>query len=179
MTSPEDFKRAARMLGNIRVQTRIGSGFDVHKLGPGDGVMLCGVDIPCDFTLIGHSDADVALHALTDALLGAVGAGDIGQHFPPSDPQWKGAASHLFVEAAAEPRASGGGTISNVDVTIIGERPKVGPHREQMRANIAQFLGISPHRVNVKATTTERLGFTGRGEGLAAQAVASIELPVR
>ena len=178
VTSPEDFERAARMLGNTRVQTRIGSGFDVHKLGPGDGVMLCGVNIPCDLTLIGHSDADVALHALTDALLGAVGAGDIGQHFPPSDPQWKGAASHLFVEAAAEHVRLIGGTISNVDVTIIGERPKVGPHREKMRANIARFLGISAQQINVKATTTERLGFTGRGEGLAAQAVASIELPV-
>tara|TARA_B100000676_G_C18040275_1_gene824457 strand:- start:770 stop:1948 length:1179 start_codon:yes stop_codon:yes gene_type:complete len=179
VTSPEDFEHAARMLGNIRVQTRIGSGFDVHKFGPGDGVMVCGVDIPCDFTLIGHSDADVALHALTDALLGAVGAGDIGQHFPPSDPQWKGVASHLFVEAAAERVRQAGGLISNIDVTIIGERPKVGPYREQMLANIARYLGICPQRVNVKATTTERLGFTGRGEGLAAQAVVSIELPVR
>ena len=141
--------------------------------------MLCGVSIPCDLTLIGHSDADVALHALTDALLGAVGAGDIGQHFPPSDPQWKGAASHLFVQAAAEHVCLVGGTISNVDVTIIGERPKVGPHREKMRANIARFLGISAQQINVKATTTERLGFTGRSEGLAAQAVVSIELPVR
>ncbi len=179
VTSPEDFERAAHILWNTRMQTRIGSGFDVHKLGPGDGVMLCGVDVPCDSTLIGHSDADVALHALTDALLGSVGAGDIGQHFPPSDPQWKGAASHLFVEAAVEHVRQAGGFICNIDVTIIGERPKVGPHREQMRANIARLLGVSPQHVNVKATTTERLGFTGRGEGLAAQAIVSIEIPVR
>jgi len=177
VTTEADFDRAEQILEKRQMQTRVGSGFDVHKLGPGDGVTLCGVKVPCDMSLIGHSDADVALHALTDALLGAVGCGDIGLHFPPSDPQWKGAASHIFVEAAAADIRKAGGSIVNVDVTIIGEHPKVGPHREEMRASVAEYLDIPLDRVNIKATTTERLGFTGRGEGLAAQAVASVEVP--
>jgi len=177
VTTEADFDRAEQILEKRQMQTRIGTGFDVHKLGPGDGVTLCGVTVPLEMSLIGHSDADVALHALTDALLGAVGCGDIGLHFPPSDPQWKGAASHIFVEAAAADIRKAGGSIVNVDVTIIGERPKVGPYREEMRARVAEFLDITLDRVNIKATTTERLGFTGRGEGLAAQAVASIEVP--
>lgn len=177
VTTEADFDRAEQILEKRQMQTRVGSGFDVHKLGPGDGVTLCGVKVSCDMSLIGHSDADVALHALTDALLGAVGCGDIGLHFPPSDPQWKGAASHIFVEAAAADIRKAGGSIVNVDVTIIGERPKVGPHREEMRARVAEYLDIPRDRVNIKATTTEGLGFTGRGEGLAAQAVASVEVP--
>ena len=177
VTTEADFDRAEQILEKRQMQTRIGTGFDVHKLGPGDGVTLCGVTVPLEMSLIGHSDADVALHALTDALLGAVGCGDIGLHFPPSDPQWKGAASHIFVEAAAADIRKAGGSIVNVDVTIIGERPKVGPYREEMRARVAEFLNIPLDRVNIKATTTERLGFTGRGEGLAAQAVASVEVP--
>lgn len=177
VTTEADFERLSQILGTNMTESRVGSGFDVHKLGAGDGIMLCGVNIDCEFALIGHSDADVALHALTDALLGAVGCGDIGLHFPPTDPQWRGAASHIFVEAAAAEIRKTGGTIANVDITIIGERPKVGPHRERMRAKVAEFLEISADRVNIKATTTERLGFTGRGEGLAAQAIANIEVP--
>ena len=177
VTTEADFDRAEQILEKHQMQTRVGTGFDVHKLGPGDGVTLCGIMVPCDMSLIGHSDADVALHALTDALLGAIGCGDIGLHFPPSNPQWKGAASHIFVEAAAADIRKAGGSIVNVDVTIIGERPKVGPHRDEMRMKVAEFLDIPLDRVNIKATTTERLGFTGRGEGLAAQAIASVEVP--
>jgi len=177
VTTEADFDRAEQILEKHQMQTRVGTGFDVHKLGPGDGVTLCGIMVPCDMSLIGHSDADVALHALTDALLGAIGCGDIGLHFPPSNPQWKGAASHIFVEAAAADIREAGGSIINVDVTIIGERPKVGPHRDEMRMKVAEFLDIPLDRVNIKATTTERLGFTGRGEGLAAQAIASVEVP--
>ena len=177
VTTEADFDRAEQILEKHQMQTRVGTGFDVHKLGPGDGVTLCGIMVPCDMSLIGHSDADVALHALTDALLGAIGCGDIGLHFPPSNPKWKGAASHIFVEAAAANIREAGGSIINVDVTIIGERPKIGPHRDKMRMKVAEFLDIPLDRVNIKATTTERLGFTGRGEGLAAQAIASVEVP--
>ena len=177
LTTSEDFLRGQRMLENRPTEVRVGSGFDVHRIGPGSSVILCGIEIVCDISLIGHSDADVALHALTDALLGTIGAGDIGEHFPPSDPQWKGAASHIFVETAINDIRQVGGKVRNVDLTIIGERPKVGPHREAMRTNVARLLGISSERVNVKATTTEGVGFTGRGEGLAAQAVVSLELP--
>tara|TARA_E500000331_G_scaffold173156_1_gene167385 strand:- start:1248 stop:2408 length:1161 start_codon:yes stop_codon:yes gene_type:complete len=177
VTTEADFDRAEQILEKHQMQTRVGTGFDVHKLGPGDGVTLCGIMVPCDMSLIGHSDADVALHALTDALLGAIGCGDIGLHFPPSNPKWKGAASHIFVEAAAANIREAGGSIINVDVTIIGERPKIGPHRDEMRMKVAEFLDIPLDRVNIKATTTERLGFTGRGEGLAAQAIASVEVP--
>ena len=156
------------------MQIRIGQGFDAHRWGEGQSVWLCGVEIAHDKTLIGHSDADAGLHALTDALLGAAGLGDIGDHFPPADPKWKGAASDQFLRHAADLIAQKGGDIVNVDVTLICERPKVKPHREAMRARLAEILGIDVERVSVKATTTEKMGFTGREEGLAAQAVASV-----
>ena len=156
---------------------RIGTGYDVHRLGPGDHVMLCGVNIPHDQALIGHSDADVALHALTDALLGAIGAGDIGRHFPPSDPQWKGAPSRLFVEKAVDLITERGGRVGNADLTIICEAPKVTPHVNAMIETLATLLRIPTQAINVKATTTEKLGFTGRGEGIAAQAAATVFMP--
>ncbi|MFZ2871737.1 bifunctional 2-C-methyl-D-erythritol 4-phosphate cytidylyltransferase/2-C-methyl-D-erythritol 2,4-cyclodiphosphate synthase [Zavarzinia sp.] len=177
VTTAEDLDRAERVLLGRLPDIRTGSGFDVHALGPGDGVWLGGVLIPHDRALIGHSDADVALHALTDALLGAIGAGDIGQHFPPSDPQWRGAASDRFLAHAGSLVAARGGMIAHLDLTVICERPKVGPHREAMRARISAILGVAPDRVSVKATTTEKLGFTGRGEGIAAQALATVRLP--
>jgi 2-C-methyl-D-erythritol 4-phosphate cytidylyltransferase/2-C-methyl-D-erythritol 2,4-cyclodiphosphate synthase len=155
---------------------RTGLGFDAHRFGPGDGVWLCGVWIVHDQGLIGHSDADVGLHALTDALLGAMALGDIGEHFPPSNPQWKGAPSHLFLAHAAQLVAGRGGRIANVDVTLICEQPKIAPHRLAMRERIAQVLALTTDQVSVKATTTEGMGFTGRGEGLAAQALATIEI---
>jgi len=155
----------------------VGQGFDVHRFGPGDHIMLGNVRVPHNHGLIGHSDADVALHALIDALLGALGAGDIGVHFPPTDERWRGADSALFVAEARRLVEAAGGAIVNVDLTIIGERPRVGPFREAIRARVANLLGVAPARVNVKATTTEKLGFTGRGEGLAAQASATIRLP--
>ena len=174
LTYPEDFAMAEAMISR---QTRVGSGFDVHRWGPGSSVWLCGVEIAHDQTLIGHSDADAGLHALTDAILGALGAGDIGDHFPPEDPQWKGAASDRFLVHAAELVKARGGEIVHVDVTLICERPKVKPHRQAMRERLAELLALPLDAVSVKATTTETLGFTGRGEGLAAQAVATIELP--
>lgn len=177
VTTEQDFERVERLPREKNMQVRVGSGFDVHQFGPGNSVTLCGVEIPFEHGLAGHSDADVALHALTDALLGAVGAGDIGQHFPPTDDKWKGAASHIFVEEATRHIRDAGGTINNVDITIIGERPKIGPFRSQMRAEVAKFLSIPETCVNIKATTTEKLGFTGRAEGLAAQAVTSVEVP--
>jgi 2-C-methyl-D-erythritol 4-phosphate cytidylyltransferase/2-C-methyl-D-erythritol 2,4-cyclodiphosphate synthase len=176
LTNPADFDRAEAALAS-RLIARTASGYDVHRFGPGDGVWLCGVLIPHTQGLIGHSDADAGLHALTDALLGCIGDGDIGQHFPPSDPQWRGASSDRFLVHAAGLIAAKGGIIDHVDVTIICERPKVGPHRDAMRARIADLLGLHPGRVSVKATTTEGLGFTGRGEGLAAQAMATVRLP--
>ena len=160
-------------------ETRIGTGFDVHAFKPGGKLMLCGIELPFEMTLDGHSDADVALHALTDAILGAVGLGDIGMHFPPTDPRWRGAASHQFLRHAADLVVGLQGTIVNVDVTIICERPKISPHRVAMVARIAEILGLKPSRVSVKGTTTERLGFLGRGEGIGAQAVATIRLPRR
>lgn len=178
ITTNADLARAEREL-TIAMETRTGTGFDVHAFAPGDSVMLCGVPVPHTQGLSGHSDADVALHALTDALLGTIGSGDIGMHFPPSDPQWRGASSDRFLRHAADLVARRGGRIVNLDVTIICERPKVGPHRERMRARVAEILGIAVDRVAVKATTTEKLGFTGRGEGIAAQAVATITVPVR
>jgi 2-C-methyl-D-erythritol 4-phosphate cytidylyltransferase / 2-C-methyl-D-erythritol 2,4-cyclodiphosphate synthase len=156
---------------------RTGTGFDVHKFAPGDAVWLCGVKIPFTQKLDGHSDADVGLHALTDAILGALGDGDIGSHFPPSDMQWKGAASHLFLAHACRLAEAKGARISNVDVTIMCEAPKVGPHRDDMRAAIAGILRIDVGRVGVKATTTEGLGFTGRREGIAAMASATLVMP--
>lgn len=155
---------------------RIGSGYDVHALADGEELWLSGIQIDHHQGLAGHSDADVAIHALVDALLGAVGAGDIGQHFPPSDPQWRGASSDRFLMHAAALVGDAGYRIGNVDLTIICEAPKIGPHREAMRARLAELLAIDPAMVSVKATTTEKLGFTGRGEGIAAQAVATLVL---
>ena len=172
VTTMGDLARVNAMLS----ETRSGSGFDVHRFGPGDAVMLCGVRVPHTHGLLGHSDADVALHAATDAILGAIGAGDIGHHFPPSDPKWRGAASHLFLRHAHELLAARGGALVNLDITIICERPKVGPHRESMIREVAGILGISSDRVSVKATTTEGLGFTGRQEGIAAQAMATVRI---
>ncbi len=176
LTYPEDFAMA-EALAAPRTVVRIGQGFDVHRWGPGSSVWLCGVEIPHDQTLIGHSDADAGLHALTDAILGAIADGDIGDHFPPSDPQWKGAASDRFLVYAAERVAARGGRIVNVDVTLICEQPKVKPHRQAMRERLAELLNLPLDAVSVKATTSEGLGFTGRGEGLAAQAAVSVELP--
>ncbi|MDM8353403.1 MULTISPECIES: bifunctional 2-C-methyl-D-erythritol 4-phosphate cytidylyltransferase/2-C-methyl-D-erythritol 2,4-cyclodiphosphate synthase [Brevundimonas] len=176
LTYPEDFAMA-EALAAPRTVVRIGQGFDVHRWGPGSSVWLCGVEIPHDQTLIGHSDADAGLHALTDAILGAIADGDIGDHFPPSDPQWKGASSDRFLVYAAERVAARDGRIINVDVTLICEHPKVKPHRLAMRERLAKLLNLPLDAVSVKATTSEGLGFTGRGEGLAAQAAVSVELP--
>ncbi|MBT5415249.1 MAG: 2-C-methyl-D-erythritol 2,4-cyclodiphosphate synthase, partial [Rhodospirillaceae bacterium] len=190
ITTEDDLRRAEAMLTETSPTSpsgapsaapawefRMGMGFDVHRFGPGDRVWLCGVAVPHDRGLIGHSDADVGLHALTDAVLGAIGAGDIGHHFPPSDPQWKGAPSDLFLAHAGRLVAERGGSIAQLDVTLICERPKIGPHRPAMVARIGEILGLAPDRVSVKATTTEQLGFTGRGEGMAAQAIATVRLP--
>jgi 2-C-methyl-D-erythritol 4-phosphate cytidylyltransferase/2-C-methyl-D-erythritol 2,4-cyclodiphosphate synthase len=176
ITQPADFAEAERKWTQ-RLISRTGLGYDVHRLSEGEDLWLCGVKIDHEKGLAGHSDADVALHALTDALLGALGDGDIGAHFPPSDPQWRGAASHRFVEHAATLIRQAGGVIDHVDVTIICEAPKIGPHRDAMRMAIAGMLAVPIKKVSVKATTTERLGFTGRGEGIAAQAAATIRLP--
>jgi 2-C-methyl-D-erythritol 4-phosphate cytidylyltransferase / 2-C-methyl-D-erythritol 2,4-cyclodiphosphate synthase len=182
VTSAEDFARAEKFAtggaGDYRTgDFRTGQGFDVHAFGPGDHVWLCGLKVPHDHGLIGHSDADVGLHALTDAILGALGAGDIGMHFPPGDPKWRNAPSHLFLRYAADLVAKERGRIVHVDVTLICEAPRVGPHRDAMVAKLADILGLAPRRVSVKATTTEKLGFLGRGEGMAAQAVATLQLP--
>ncbi|MBW8303114.1 MAG: 2-C-methyl-D-erythritol 2,4-cyclodiphosphate synthase, partial [Brevundimonas sp.] len=174
LTFPEDFAMAEALIPR---QTRVGQGFDAHRWGPGASVWLCGVEIAHDQTLIGHSDADAGLHALTDAILGALGDGDIGDHFPPTDPRWKGASSDRFLVHAVERLHARGGRLVNVDVTLICERPKVKPHRQAMRERLAALLSLPLDAVSVKATTTEAMGFTGRGEGLAAQAVATIDLP--
>ena len=176
LTIAQDFERAEAGLA-ARLISRTGQGYDVHAFSGNGPIMLGGVEVPHDRGLAGHSDADVALHSITDALLGAAALGDIGDHFPPSDPQWKGAASDQFLAHAATLIRDLGGVIDHVDCTIICEAPKVGPHREAMRARIAEILGLAVDRVSVKATTTERLGFTGRGEGMAAQATATIRLP--
>lgn len=176
LTYPEDFAMAERLAGAARI-TRVGQGFDAHRWGPGEEVWLCGVAIKHDESLIGHSDADAGLHALTDAILGAIGEGDIGDHFPPTDPKWKGAASDQFLKHAADLVTAKGGAIVNVDVTLICERPKIKPHRQAMRDRLAEILGLPVDRVSVKATTTEKMGFTGRGEGLAASAVVAVETP--
>ena len=173
ITRPEDFARAARFL-ETRMDIRTGNGFDVHAFGPGEHVTLCGVDIPHTHGLVGHSDADVALHTVTDAIYGALARGDIGQHFPPSDPQWKGARSDIFLRHAAELAREMGFTLTHVDCTLICETPKIGPHVVPMRAAMAEMLGIEIDRVSVKATTSERLGFTGRGEGIACMAAATL-----
>lgn len=183
ITTADDLVRAEQRLTapggamEAALHPRVGNGFDVHRFGPGDHVTLCGLKIPHSAGLLGHSDADVGLHALTDAILGAICAGDIGQHFPPSDPKWRGADSGMFLEHARDLMTERGGRLLHVDVTVICERPKVGPHRAAMVARIAELLKLSPDRVSVKATTTEQLGFTGRGEGIAAQATATILMP--
>lgn len=175
ITTAADFEEAEqRMAAHSTIRT--GMGFDVHRFEPGDSVYLCGVRVPHSARLAGHSDADVGLHALTDAILGAIGAGDIGDHFPPSDPQWKGASSDRFLAHAAGLVHAKGGSVDHVDVTLICERPKIGPHKQAMRAKIAEILAMDTDRVSVKATTTEKLGFTGRGEGIAAQAVATVRV---
>lgn len=176
VTSSEDLRRARRLAEGDPGEIRTGLGFDVHRFGPGDHVWLCGVRLPHDQGLAGHSDADAGLHALTDALLGAVGAGDIGTHFPPSDPTWRDASSDVFLLHAGRLVAERGGVIVNVDVTLICESPRIGPHRAAMVARVAEILGLSQDRVSIKATTTEKMGFPGRGEGVAAQAVATVRL---
>jgi len=176
ITTAADLERAAARLDGPR-ETRVGSGFDVHRFGEGSQVTLCNVAVPHAFGLEGHSDADVALHALTDAILGAIAAGDIGGHFPPSDARWKGANSALFLAHAAALAKGLGAEIVHLDITIICERPKIGPHRATMTARVAEILDLDPGRVSIKATTTEGLGFTGRREGIAAQATATLSLP--
>ncbi|GAB5471771.1 MAG: bifunctional 2-C-methyl-D-erythritol 4-phosphate cytidylyltransferase/2-C-methyl-D-erythritol 2,4-cyclodiphosphate synthase [Rhodospirillales bacterium] len=180
ITTEADLRAAAiRVSGQreVTMETRLGNGYDVHRLVPGEGLWLCGHFIAHDRGLAGHSDADVGLHALVDAILGAQAEGDIGQHFPPSDPQWRGAASHRFLSHACDLLAAKGGRIVNLDVTLVCERPKIGPHREAMRDRLAEIAGVAPARISVKATTSEKLGFTGRGEGIAALATACLELP--
>lgn len=173
ITRAEDFARAARLM-ETNMDIRLGNGFDVHRFGPGDHVMLCGVAVPHDRGLQGHSDADVGMHALTDAIYGALAEGDIGRHFPPSDPQWKGAESHIFLRHAVDLAAARGYRLGNADVTLICERPKIGPHAGAMQAALAGIMGVETGRVSVKATTSERLGFTGREEGIAALASATL-----
>jgi 2-C-methyl-D-erythritol 4-phosphate cytidylyltransferase/2-C-methyl-D-erythritol 2,4-cyclodiphosphate synthase len=176
-TTPADFARAEAIQSAALGDVRTGSGLDVHAFGPGDHVILGGIRIPHSQALTGHSDADVALHALTDAILGALADGDIGAHFPPSDPQWRGASSDRFLAFAVERVRARGGRVAHLDLTIVCEAPRIGEHRDRMRANIANLAGIGIERVGVKATTSERLGFTGRGEGIAAYATATIRLP--
>jgi len=184
ITTPADFVLAEQILSEKQMISssrtfRSGQGFDVHRFGPGTSVTLCGISVPHDKSLAGHSDADVALHALTDALMGTIGGGDIGQHFPPTDPQWRGTASSTFVEKALQLIAEKNGRLEHVDLTIICERPKIGPHREAMQQRVADLLNLPLESVNIKATTTEGLGYTGRQEGIAAQAIATISLADR
>jgi 2-C-methyl-D-erythritol 4-phosphate cytidylyltransferase/2-C-methyl-D-erythritol 2,4-cyclodiphosphate synthase len=180
ITWPGDIARAERMIAQDKsrkandMEVRTGNGFDVHAFGPGDHVWICGVRIAHPQALVGHSDADVGMHALTDAIYGALAEGDIGRHFPPSDPQWKGAASEIFLRHAAGRIAARGFRLTNADVTLICEAPRIGPHAAAMQAELARILGVDPDRVGVKATTTERLGFPGRGEGIAALATATL-----
>ncbi len=174
LTFASDFARAEAMLKGRDMDVRLGNGFDVHAFCPGDHVWLCGIMVPHDRGLLGHSDADVGMHALTDAIYGALAEGDIGRHFPPSDPQWKGAASHIFLTHAAGRIAARGFNLANADVTLICERPKVAPHALAMRQALASILAVEPDRISVKATTSERLGFTGREEGIAAIATATL-----
>ncbi len=177
LTYPQDFLMAEQLAAGRRI-LRVGQGIDAHRFGPGDVVWLGGIRIEHDLGLVGHSDADCGLHALTDAVLGAIGDGDIGEHFPPTDPRWKGASSDQFLTYAVGRVAAQGGRILSADLTLICERPKIGPHRQAMRERIADLLGLPVHRVSVKATTTEGMGFTGRGEGLMAQAIVSVETPL-
>jgi 2-C-methyl-D-erythritol 4-phosphate cytidylyltransferase/2-C-methyl-D-erythritol 2,4-cyclodiphosphate synthase len=178
VTTADDLAAAERLIAARLGDVRVGQGFDVHPFGPGDRLAVCGVEIPHSHGVIGHSDADVGLHALTDAVLGAIGAGDIGMHFPPSDPQWEGASSDRFLAHAVGLVRAKGGSVAALDVTVICERPKISPHRAAMVARVAEIAGLSPDRISVKATTTEKLGFTGRSEGIAAQAVATVRLPL-
>lgn len=173
ITRPEDFTLAAKLMGQD-MDVRTGNGFDVHKFGPGDHVTLNGVDIPFDHGLVGHSDADVAMHTLTDAIFGALAEGDIGQWFPPSKPEWKGAASDIFLRKAIERVNARGFTITHLDCTIICEMPKIGPHAQAMRESLSDITGVAVDRISVKATTTEQLGFAGRGEGIAALGTATL-----
>ena len=180
LTHPEDFSAAERRLGHAgdaQMITRVGTGFDVHAFTEGDHVWLGGLRLDHQKGVLAHSDGDVVLHALTDAILGAVGSGDIGTHFPPSDPQWRGASSDRFLAHAVQEVRSRGGLIDHLDVTVLCERPRIGPHRDAMRERIAAIAGVPPSAVSIKATTTERLGFTGREEGLAAQAAATVRFP--
>ena len=177
LSLPADFARAARHV-RAQTETRTGLGFDVHAFGEGGFIMLGGVSIPHDRGVVAHSDGDVLLHALTDALLGALGEGDIGMHFPPSDPRWKDAASRLFFEDAIARTTQRGGRILHLDATVICEAPRLATHRDAIRASIAAIARIGEGRVSIKATTSEKLGFTGRGEGIAAQAIATLELPI-
>jgi len=172
-----DKELSTRMTDHL-ADIRVGHGYDVHPFGPGDSVMLCGVAVPHSSGLLGHSDADVALHALTDALLGALADGDIGSHFPPSDPRWKGASSDRFLADAAARVTARGGRIAHLDVTIVAEGPRVAPHRDAMRQRIAEICRLPINRVSVKATTSEGLGFVGRSEGIAAHATATVRLPI-
>jgi len=176
ITTPEDFIRAERILKGHHsdMDIRLGNGYDVHRFGPGDHVMLCGLAVPHGRGLVGHSDADVGMHAVTDAIYGALAMGDIGRHFPPSDPQWKGAASHIFLRHAVGLALEQGFQISNIDCTLVCEYPKIGPHSAAMQTEMAAIMGLDPARVSVKATTSERLGFTGREEGIAALATATL-----
>lgn len=174
LTFPGDFARAETILKGARMDIRLGNGFDVHAFTEGDHCWLCGVKVPHTRGLLGHSDADVGMHALTDAIYGALAQGDIGRHFPPSDPQWKGAASRIFLRHAIDLAAEMGFRLGNCDVTLICERPKIGPHAAAMQAALAEIMGVDPGRVSVKATTSERLGFTGREEGIAAIATATL-----
>jgi 2-C-methyl-D-erythritol 4-phosphate cytidylyltransferase/2-C-methyl-D-erythritol 2,4-cyclodiphosphate synthase len=176
ITLPEDFARAERLIGGA-MDIRTGTGFDVHAFGPGDHVVLCGVRVPHERGLVGHSDADVGMHALTDAIYGALADGDIGRHFPPSDPRWKGAASEVFLSHAVTRARARGFRIGNCDVTLVCEGPRIGPHAPAMQARLAEILGIGADRVSVKATTSERLGFTGREEGIAALASVTLVAP--
>ncbi len=174
LTFPGDFARAEAILKGRSMDVRLGNGYDVHAFTAGDHVWLCGVKVAHDKALLGHSDADVGMHALTDAIYGALVEGDIGRHFPPSDPQWKGAASHIFLRHAAELMRARGYALGNCDVTLVCERPKIGPHAAAMQAALADIMGVEVGRVSVKATTSERLGFTGREEGIAALATACL-----
>jgi 2-C-methyl-D-erythritol 4-phosphate cytidylyltransferase/2-C-methyl-D-erythritol 2,4-cyclodiphosphate synthase len=176
ITYPEDAAMLERLMRGERI-TCVGNGVDAHRFGAGDYVSLCGVRIPHDKGLVGHSDADAGWHALVDAILGGLGQGDIGAHFPPSDPQWKGADSERFLRHAVQLAVEADARILHVDVTLLCERPKIGPHRDRMRARTAEVLGLPVERVSVKATTTERMGFLGREEGLAAQATATLDRP--
>ena len=177
LTTPEDFVREEARLASLLGDVRSGTGYDVHAFGDGDHLMICGIRVPHNRGFLAHSDGDVGLHALVDAILGALADGDIGSHFPPSDMKWKGAASDKFLKYAVERVSARGGRIANLEVTLICERPKIGPLRDQMRARIAEITGLDISRVAVKATTSERLGFTGREEGIAATACATIRLP--